>query len=344
VRRGTQRTRPAPRTPRTPRAQRGAALLQAMLTVALVATFAAGAAWQQWRGIEVESAERQRQQATWVLSGALDWARLILREDARSGGADHLAEPWAIPLQEARLSTFLAAEQGVATTGGDLDLPDVFLSGQITDLQSRLNLANLASTRDDAEPAVGEFARLFERLGLPPEELATLTAGLRAASGVGSSGGAGGAGGSASNPTTAAGNAPLMPSRIEQLTWLGLSGPTLRALAPHVTLLPATTPLNLNTASAEVIHAAAPAVSLADAQRLVAERDRAHLRTLADAAERLGLRDNPFPDTRFAVASRFFEVRGRLRSDGTVVEERSLVRRDGLDVLVVWRERVAQPG
>ena len=135
-----------------------------------------------------------------------------------------------------------------------------------------------------------------------------------------------------------------MPSRIEQLTWLGLSGPTLRALAPHVTLLPATTPLNLNTASADVIHAAAPAVSLADAQRLVAERDRAHLRTLADAAERLGLRDNPFPDTRFAVASRFFEVRGRLRSDSTVVEERSLVRRDGLDVRVVWRERVAQPG
>lgn len=338
MRRGTQRTRPAPRAPRT---QCGAALLQAMLTVALVATFAAGAAWQQWRGIEVESAERQRQQATWVLSGALDWARLILREDARSGGADHLAEPWAIPLQEARLSTFLAAEQGVATTGGDLDLPDVFLSGQITDLQSRLNLANLASTRDDAEPAVGEFARLFERLGLPPEELATLTAGLRAASGVSSSGGAGSG---AINPATAAGNAPLMPSRIEQLTWLGLSGPTLRALAPHVTLLPATTPLNLNTASAEVIHAAAPAVSLADAQRLVAERDRAHLRTLADAAERLGLRDNPFPDTRFAVASRFFEVRGRLRSDSTVVEERSLVRRDGLDVRVVWRERVAQPG
>ncbi|MFM2208616.1 MAG: hypothetical protein RIQ96_259 [Pseudomonadota bacterium] len=338
MRRGTQRARPAPRTPST---QRGAALLQAMLTVALVATFAAAAAWQQWRGIEVESAERQRQQATWVLSGALDWARLILREDARSGGADHLAEPWAIPLQEARLSTFLAAEQGVATTGGDLDLPDVFLSGQITDLQSRLNLANLASTRDDAEPAVGEFARLFERLGLPPEELATLTAGLRAASGVSSSGGAGSG---AINPATAAGNAPLMPSRIEQLTWLGLSGPTLRALAPHVTLLPATTPLNLNTASAEVIHAAAPAVSLADAQRLVAERDRAHLRTLADAAERLGLRDNPFPDTRFAVASRFFEVRGRLRSDGTVVEERSLVRRDGLDVRVVWRERVAQPG
>ena len=87
--------------------QNGAALLAAMLTVTLVATMAAAAMWQQWRSVEVEAAERSRVQSAWILSGALDWARLILREDARSGGADHLAEPWAVPLQEARLSTCL---------------------------------------------------------------------------------------------------------------------------------------------------------------------------------------------------------------------------------------------
>ena len=95
--------------------QAGAALLAAMLTVALVAAFAAAALWQQWRAVEIEAAERARLQSAWILTGALDWARLILREDARSGGADHLAEPWAVPLQEARLSTFLAANEGVAT-------------------------------------------------------------------------------------------------------------------------------------------------------------------------------------------------------------------------------------
>ncbi|MBV5297826.1 MAG: general secretion pathway protein GspK, partial [Rhodoferax sp.] len=68
--------------------QRGAALLAAMLTVALVATFAAGALWQQWKSIEVEGAERQRSQARWLLTGALDWARVILREDARAGDAN----------------------------------------------------------------------------------------------------------------------------------------------------------------------------------------------------------------------------------------------------------------
>ena len=95
---------------------RGAALLVAMVLLTVVATLASGMVWQQWKGVEVESAERSRVQTTWVLQGALDWARLILREDARSGRATSLNEPWATPLAEARLSTFLAAD--AAATGG----------------------------------------------------------------------------------------------------------------------------------------------------------------------------------------------------------------------------------
>ena len=121
--------------------QRGAALLAAMLTVTLVATFAAAAMWQQWRNVEIESADRQRVQSTWILTGALDWARLILREDR--GTVDHLAEPWAVPLQEARLSTFLAADQSNNAMTETSDAEQVFLSGDITDAQSRLNLTGL---------------------------------------------------------------------------------------------------------------------------------------------------------------------------------------------------------
>ena len=94
-------------------AQRGAALLTAMIIVTLVATLAASMVWQQWRAVQVEGAERARAQSAWILAGALDWARLILKEDARSAAnpVDHLGEPWAVPLAEARLSTFLAADQ-----------------------------------------------------------------------------------------------------------------------------------------------------------------------------------------------------------------------------------------
>ena len=107
--------------PAAPQAQRGAAILTAMLTVVLVATLASAMLWQQWRGVEVETAQRTRVQSAWILTGALDWARLILREDARQGGADYLSEPWAVPLAPARLSTFLAAERGQALVVDDND-------------------------------------------------------------------------------------------------------------------------------------------------------------------------------------------------------------------------------
>ena len=42
---------------------------------------------------------------------------------------------------------------------------------------------------------------------------------------------------------------------------------------------------------------------------------------------------------RFDVRSDFFEVRGQLRLDHSVVAERSLVQRQGLEIRVLWRER-----
>ena len=117
-----------PRPTFRPGRQAGAALLAAMLTVTLVATFAAAALWQQWRATEVESAERARVQASWVLIGALDWSRLILREDGRSGETDNLTEPWAVPLEEARLSSFLDLAHVVKVSEEDLEALDGSLS------------------------------------------------------------------------------------------------------------------------------------------------------------------------------------------------------------------------
>lgn len=317
------------------RAQRGAALLLAMLTMMLVATFAATALWQQWRGVEVEAAERARSQSSWLLVGALDWARLILREDGRASDNDHLGEPWAVPLQESRLSTFLAAERG-AVQAGDDDLPEVFLSGRIIDLQSRMNVAALVNDKGEvAEQPRLRFQRLFDLLGLPPQELATLERNLALAR---------------TRQLDEGDDAPLWPQRFEQLAWLGLSPATLQALAPYVTVLTDgkgepvdDVPINLNTASAEVIAAAIDGLDLADAQRLVASRARNALGSIADAAQRLQ-RDGEL-GSHLAVTSRYFEVHGQLRMEGTLVHERSLLHRAGnrnsTRVTTIWRERTA---
>lgn len=305
--------------------QGGAALLTAMLIVALVASLSAAAMWQQWRALEVESAERTRSQSLWVLTGVLDWARLILREDARTGGADHLGEPWAVPLQEARLSTFLAANQDGVTDSAD-GLPDVFLSGQIGDLQARLNLGNLVEGGAVSQTDLQAFGKLFDQLSLPAAELALLVSNLRLAQ-------------EPASQTPASVPVPLLAQRPDQLTWLGVSRRSQDALAPFVVLLPTRTTVNLNTASATVLAASVAGLDMAQAQRMVSTRQNGHFDTLADAAKAAGVAPQVFSDASHGVNSRYFEAHGRLRQEHSVVEEYSVLQRDGLEVKVLWRER-----
>lgn len=304
---------------------RGAALLAALLTVALVATLAAAGLWQQWRAIEVETAERARMQAGWVLTGALGWGRMILREDARSGVVDHLAEPWAVPLQEARLSAFLAANRDTTTEGTDVD--NAFLSGEITDLQSRLNVMNLLDGNRLSDSGLRSFQRLFEQLGLPPAQLTLLAENLPLAA-------------APNTPDSAGRPVPLMPLRTSDLGWLGLPSATVATLQPYVAVLPSRVPVNLNTANAQVIYAAIPGSTLAEAQQLVAARGRSHFRTIADATRLLGENASP-AEALVSVGSSFFEIHGRLRLGDTVVEERTVVHREGLSVRPLQRERGA---
>jgi len=330
----------------TLRAQsKGAALLMAMLTVTLVATLAASALWQQWRGIEVESAERSRLQASWVLVGALDWARLILREDARSGSVDHLGEPWAIALQEARLSTFLAADK-TTTVDQEDTVSQAFLSGIITDQQARLNVFNLVDSGKLSESSMRAFGKLFELLGLAPAELNVVANNLRLAIGVNaSSANANGENVNGANASSAINvasddfpkQAPLLPQRVDQLVWLGLSNSSLEVLRPYITLLPVRTPVNINTASATVLYASIPALDMAQAQRLVSARQNSHFAVLADAAKVLG-GVLQIDSSDQSVSTRFFEVQGRFRLDQAMTQERSTVQRDGLAVKVLWRD------
>ena len=314
------------------RAQAGAALLTAMVIVALVATLATSMIWQQWRAVQVEAAERSRVQSAWILSGALDWARLILREDARNGGTDDLGEPWAVPLAEARLSTFLAAD-----TSNTDDAPDAFLSGAITDAQARYNVTNLITAGQIDPVEMAAFQRLCETIGVSADVAATIAADMRDASPVAPR--PPGASGTAPAATPPA-NPPLLPRSVSQLSWFGIDPEALHALEPYVVILPEKTFVNVNTASREVLVAAVAGLDLATAERIVQSRQRTPLKSAAD----LRALAPALPAASFdhiAVGSNFFEVRGRLRLGDVVLEQRSLVQRRGLDVIVLQRERVS---
>ena len=314
------------------RGQHGAALLMAMVILTLVATLAAGMVWQQSTAIAIETAERARAQSTWILNGALDWSRIILREDARNKGPDHLGEPWATPLAEAKLTTFLAADKN----NTDDSEVEAFLSGSIEDAQSRYDLRRLVGeqTKDNRIFAVlipaelESLRRLFGHIGLPVELADGMAANLLRAWDT-----------TATTATSANGDTPLAPQTMAQLRWLGVDEASIKKMLPYATILPrdsgTPTPINLNTASREVI-AAVLKVDLGSADRLVQRRP---FKSVAEAQAALPSTTTTIDPAQADIKSAHFEVRGRLRLGDHVQEEVTLMRRRELDISPVWRTR-----
>jgi general secretion pathway protein K len=81
-------------------------------------------------------------------------------------------------------------------------------------------------------------------------------------------------------------------------------------------------------------------VSASVAQRLVTARTNAPFKSTAEAQKAAGV-ELTMNAEQVATITRYFEVRGRLRLQQAVVEEHSLVQRNGTVLNIMWRERAA---
>lgn len=306
------------RVTRSHRRQRGVAVVTALLLTTLAVTIVASLFWQQQ--IQVRSIENQRLQLQqqWVLRGALDWARLILREDARTSTLDALTEPWATPLAPTRLDQYVQS----GTVRGDAG--SAVLSGFIQDAQGRFNLTNLA-TQGEINPAeVQAFARLLALLKQDPG-LANSIAQFIAQ-----------AGRAALNPRPDI----IRPIGFVQLDDLlvvpGCTPRMISILQPYVIILPSNTTVNINTASPEVLAASISGLSIADANILINSRRQAAIRDLGDLATRLSNRTLSFDGGRLGVTSSFFVVRGNVAIRHTTLQIDALVERKPNATRLVW--------
>jgi general secretion pathway protein K len=326
-----------PARPRNARAQRGAALLTAMVIVTLVTTIAASMVWQQWRSVQVEAAERSLVQSQWMLMGALDYGRMILRADDAS--SDDLTEPWAMGLAETRVSSLLSGDKENTD-----DAPDAFLSGQLVDATSRYNLYNLFGVHPLYEIEAQQLLVLKQlcQFASVPSGMAdaiaqSLRKSLLAVSAREDVSAMAEVGGEEGRKV-----AVLMPQSMDQLVWLGIDAGTVERLKPFVTLLGVNhTPININTAPREVIAAVIPGMDLGRADRLVQVRQRNPFKKEADVTPHIGTMAWPDP-TVVTFASEYFEVRGRLRLEDRVLSQNYLVKREAnKDVNVLLEERVS---
>ncbi len=326
---------------KSPRRQSGAAILLALLIMTLVATLAAGMVWLQWRGIQVEGAERARTQAEWLLNASLDWGNLILKSQTRNGQTeDDLGQPWATPLAETKLSSFLSADGNHSDDGG----PEAYLSGQITDAEGKYNLYNILLNTTSKLDEINRLSMICSAIGIPPSTANTIGAGLRdsysAQQAVGQPG---------QTPNTV-----VMPVQVEDLAWYGIDPKVLKLLTPFVELLPMPagsppTNININTAPAEVLIAAMPGLSLAQAQQLILARQQHPFQKTSDATTALGIPaatswvvPQGDPPLQWDVKSYHFEIYGQLRYEQHVIRERSVVWRQNpfAPLQVLRRERI----
>ncbi len=292
--------------------QRGAAVLMALFVATLATLIVSGLFWQQFVLLRTIENQQLVVQSRLLLTGALDWARAMLREDALRNNYDALSEFWAQGLAETRLDTLgetstLAAQASIA--------------GNIEDAQARMNLRNLIGADGKADTAqVEALKRLCELLAVPPvtAELLALRmtdswAKLEATAG---------------SPTSITETRPLPPLLPTDLVAIrGIDPDAAAKLAPYLVILDAATPVNVNTATPEVI-AARIGISLAEARALVAERERiSYFVSTADMRNRLRGRGIDSTDRDISTTTRYFFVRGQVKLTRADIRMEALVRR-----------------
>jgi general secretion pathway protein K len=351
------------------RQQRGVAIITALLVVALSAILVAGILWRQQ--VQIRRIENQRliNQSEWVARGTIDWARLVLRSAADTAPIDYLGGVWAVPIAETRLSDLLGKFGGSA--GGDLeDANDTWLSGSIEDAQAKFNLRNLAGANGQTaggqvDPTqVEAFQKLLSELGLSSELAGPAAQYVRsslqyslgrtrqsAASSANSSssvpgvpnvpvpaqGGADGPFSSKPGLDDGDDDSISRPLPIDSMHALldipGFTPEVVARLEPFVTVLPTATPVNVNTASAVVIAASVPGLSLSSAQGLVSTRDQIFFVSTADFVNRAQALVGPALQVGFNdidVKTSYFILHGRIRRGRAQLHRDALIYRDTL--------------
>ncbi len=288
----------------------------ALFVAALATMIVSGLFYRQFVLLRTIENQQLVSQSRLLLRGALDWGRAILREDASRSSYDALSEPWATPLAETRMDQ-------LGETGSIAALASI--AGSMEDAQGRFNLRNLIDNGQMVDKELESLRRLAALLQLP-EQTADLIAERILQSQAQGSGDADGK----ADPTRDAERPRPLPLMLPRdLSGVaGISPDAAERLGPYIVVLDERTPVNANTAPAEVIAARVPDLALSEARSLVAERERiSYFNSLGEVRTRLGSKGSVLTDADLSTSSRFFFIRGEVKLDRAITRMEALVKR-----------------
>jgi general secretion pathway protein K len=312
---------------RPPRRNRGAAVLMALFVATLATLIVTGLFWNQFVLLRTIENQQLVSQSRLLLRGALDWARAILREDGARSSFDGLDEPWAQPLAETRLDQLgeTATLASQATIAGGID-----------DAQARMNLRNLIGGDGlVVEKELFALRRLAGILGVPEQTADLIAVRMQEALQPRAADG---------RESTERRPIPLVLP-LDLLAIPGIDAEAARRLADYVVVLDEPTPVNVNTAKAEVIAARVPGLSLQDGRALVEQRLKlGHFRDVAEVQTNLRDKAAGVSQADVATTSRYFLVSGRVRLDRADTRIEALVKRGApgasVPIAVLWHREL----
>jgi general secretion pathway protein K len=299
--------------------QCGVALVTAMLVVSLVTIAAVAMATRQQIDVRRAANLLHGEQAYAYALSAESWARVVLRRDAQDNEYDTLEDDWATALPP------------IAVEGG-------LVSGRVEDRQGRFNLNNLVTDKGEvSEPDQTFFIRLLENLGLEQELADRLIDWLDKDIEVRFPEGAEDQEYLLLEQPYRAANRPM--SDISELRLVkGFEREAVELLLPHVTVLPASTTININTASKAVLQALHPELSGADVELLIEDRGDAGYQDLGDFLDHDALAGLEL-DVALDVSSDYFRVLTDVQTGQGQARLESLLVRGDNGVRVVYRVR-----
>ncbi|WP_460352493.1 MULTISPECIES: type II secretion system minor pseudopilin GspK [unclassified Pseudomonas] len=296
--------------------QQGMAIISALLIAAVVAVIAAGMLTRQSVSTRALEADQQRVQGRWVLHGGLEISRQLLWDARQRDPLTRLDQPWAQRLKAQGFEGWLEDEQG------------------------KFNLRNLVANERVDEAQVQAFQRLCELIGISAglsqrisqrvigsypyllnPQIAENTASKNAFDS-----------GRATSPNASRKpqnpKLPMLRSVDDLRSVEGVNEAVIGKLAPYLTVIPATTWLNGNTATAPVLAAYVPGLSLERAQALINERDAGRwFINRGDFVNRLRMPNLELTSVKVGITSDWFRLRGEARRDQRRVSLDALLHR-----------------
>lgn len=227
-------------------------------------------------------------------------------------------------LERSRQLLWAARQKDVLTR---LDQPWVRIQsgvfeGRIDDEQGKFNLRNLVNREQLDAEQLHSFERLCRTLGVDPAVSRRISQRVIASY--------------AQKGLPA--KYPMLRS-LDDLSGLeGLTPEVLQRLQAYISVLPGNTWVNGNTASAEVLSAVVPQLSLSQAHGLVAERDNGHwFINRGDFVNRLHLPQVAVDSVQVGITSEWFRLQGQARRERRRVTIDALLHRpEDREPKVIW--------